>query len=183
MRVSELRPDKSPGATILLAKDGKFFVYEPGVAVIASGDSVEAAYRNYGDVRQDYLLQLERAGVTVGRPASPMRQDVRRELMIFFAKLCIVLLVVVAVGAPAIVAIGRSFDGLATTLSGAFASAGSISLVDLTQKAADIAKDAQSLPDEKKEQLRQSIGAISREAGPFVDAWRNPPEPKSAPAK
>src|SRR5476649_1215337 len=163
IRVSEIRSDQSPSAAILLAKGGKFFVYEPGLAVVASGDSVEAAYRNFGDARQEYLAELERAGVSAGRPAAPVRQDMRRELAVFFAKLCIVLAVIAAVGAPAVVGIGRSIDGLATTLSGALGSAGSLSLGDLSQKAADIAKDARSLPDDKKEQLRQSIGIISRE--------------------
>ena len=181
--MSEMRSEQLPGAAVLLARDGKFFVYEPGLAVVASGDSVEAAYRNFDSVRQDYLSQLQRAGVAAGRPAARAQLNMRRELTVFFAKLCIVLLMLVMVGTLAVMGISRSIDGLAATLSRSLGSAGSLSLVDLAQKAADIAKDAQSLPDEKKEQLRQSISTISREVGPFVDAWRNPPELKSAPAK
>ena len=179
----ELRPGKSPDATVLLAKDGKFFVYEPGLAVIASGDSVEAVYRRFGEVRQEYLSQLEHAGVSAGRPAVSARQEMRRELTVFIAKFCIVLVLIAAMGVPAAVGISRSIEGLNAALSTAVGSAGSLSLGDLADKAAVIAKDAQSLPDEKKEQLRQSVGAISREMAPIVDAWRNPPEPKSAPLK
>ena len=180
-RVSEIRSDRSPGEAVLLAKGGRFYIYEPDLAVIASGDSVEAAYRHFGDARQEYLGELERAGVSIGGPVVPLRRDVRRELTVFCAKLCIVLVVIAAVGVPAILGVGRSIDGLATALSGAVDSMGSLSLGDLAQKAAAIAKDAQSLPDDKKEQLRQSIGIISREASPLLDAWRNPPKLQSAP--
>ena len=47
---------------------------------------------------------------------------------------------------------------------------GDLALPGLTQgdKAAVLAEDAESLPDEKNERLRQSIAAISREAGHFV---------------
>ena len=42
--------------------------------------------------------------------------------------------------------------------------------------------DARRSP-ERRESLRQSIGTISRELAPMVEAWRNPPEAPSTPQK
>jgi len=75
----------------------------------------------------------------------------------FFAKTCIVFLIL-----GGLVALG---GGLLKPLA----------MADIADKAADIARDISSLPPEKKELLRQSVGTVSRELSPVGDAWRNPP--------
>lgn len=180
----EIRPDQLSASTVLLARGGKFFVYEPGLGVIASGDSAQGAYERFSDVRQQFLADVEHAGLTAGRPPAQFsRQSVGRELGTFFAKVCIVLLVLAAIAIPAALSVGQVLEQTLTAVSNSLASTGAISLRDVVQKAADIAKDARDLPPDKKESLRQSIGAISHEVSPFVDAWRNPPDPVGAPAE
>lgn len=179
----EIRPDQLPASTVLLAKGGRFFVYEPGIGVIASGNSVEGAYEKFSNVRHEHLAEVERAGLTAVRPiAKPFRPSVGRELAVFLAKVCIVLLVLAAIAIPCVLTLARALEQTVAGISSGLASTGSISLKDVVQKAADIAKDARDLPPEKKEALRRSIEAISREVEPFVDAWRNPTGPSNVPA-
>jgi hypothetical protein len=182
--VAEIRPDQLSASTVVLAKDGKFFVYEPGLGVIASGSSIETAYEKFNDTRQTYLAEVEHAGLRAVRPAPRLLQtSVARELAMFCSKFCIVLIVLTSVAIPGGMAVSHALEQAVANVSKNFASTGSVSLKDVAQKAADIAKDARDLPPEKKELLRRSLGEISREIEPFVDAWRNPPDPNGAPAQ
>jgi hypothetical protein len=177
-KVPEIRPDQLPASTILIARSGKFFVYEPGLGVIASGQKVEEAYERFGVMRQRYFEEVESAGLTACRPLPRASgQGIGRELSIFFLKVCIFVGVLAAIVVPLTASIGRAVEQTVVAISSNLSSTGSISLKDVAQKAADIAKDAQDLPPEKKEILKQSLGVISRELKPFVDAWRSPPNP------
>jgi hypothetical protein len=186
-RVSETRPENPPVKAILLLKDGKYFVYEPGIGVIASDENVEVAYARFNDARHEYVTQAEQAGlasgVSSGATSFTLQQSVWRELSLFVAKVCIVLAIVSIVTLPAIIMLGRSIDQAATNVAGALSGGGNLSLADVVRKAEDIARDARNLPEDRKVSLRQSIGAISREVAPFVDAWRNPPEGPANPPK
>jgi hypothetical protein len=91
----------------------------------------------------------------------------------FVAKVAIVLLLVAGLGAAAAIGMKNAVGG------------GGVSMVDIANKAAEIVRDVQAMPPDRKESLRQSIGILSREAAPIVDAWRNPPplpEPNVDPA-
>lgn len=176
--MSEIRPNELPAPTILVAKSGKFFVYETGLGIIASGESVEGAYERFGIMRQQYFEDVVNAGLTAHAPLSKDSQHgIGRELSIFFLKLCILIMVLAAIITPLVVSVSQAVEQTVAAVSSSLSSTGSLSLKDVAQKAADIAKDAQDLPPEKKEILKQSLGVISRELQPLVDAWRNPPNP------
>ncbi len=184
--------DRSPPIAVLLEKDGRFFFYQPDTGLIASDTNIEAAYAKFEGTRRGFLQEVERAGLTrreavVPWQAAPaaMPRDFVGELKLFLAKTCIVLVVVGAVGAFAGVMVGRSIGGLTAAIDQAVTPLKSIALSDVARKAADIARDVQSLTKEQKDSLRQSIGTISREIEPVVDTWRNPPpatNPETAPA-
>ena len=78
----------------------------------------------------------------------------------FLAKTAIFILVLGAIGATM----------FATTSGGR-----PLSMADIADKAAEIARDVSGMPEDKKETLRRSVGVLSRELGPVIDAWRNPP--------
>lgn len=181
----EARSDISPSTAVLLEKSGKFFVYEPGLALIASDDSVDGAYQKFLAARREFLRTAELAGLESTRPASRPVETVRpqvtrgaervqvavgrsvaAELGMFLTKLFIVFLIIAGIG---------------VTVSGLAPQVG-ISMVDVANKAAVIVQDLKAMPPDKKESLRQSIGTISRELDPIVDAWRNPPAKPGAPA-
>lgn len=178
--LSEILPNQQSASIVLLARSGRFFVYEPGLGVIASAETVDGAYEKFDGIRRQHLEEVESAGLAARRsPSGPSKQSIGRELGIFSAKVCIVLLVLAAILVPAISGMGRAIEQTANTISNRLSSTGSLSLNDVVQKATDIAKDAQDLSPERKETLRQSLEVISRELRPFVDAWRNPPNPPS----
>ena len=199
--MSERGTGHSQLAAVLLEKGGKFYFYQPGTSVIASGDTIETAYGKFLDARHDFLtqvesagLQVDAAGLTVGEPAGPMTVEARigrrgafAELALFLAKTCIVLMIIGGITATVVV---RAASGIAEAVDHALKPVSTISLADISHKAADIVKDAQSLTKEQRESLRLSIGTISREIEPYVEAWRNPPtatqpnsNPEAAPAK
>jgi hypothetical protein len=175
----------SPSTTVLIERGGSYFVYEPALGIIASGDTVEGAYRKFLDTRRDLMEQVERAGLTVSRnqsstplPAAggvPGRSFLG-ELGLFAAKLCIVLVLVGAIGGMAVRSLAKSIDGVASGVSQALAPFSSIVLADVVRKADDVASDARSLTVEQKESLRRSIGILSRELQPLFEAWRDPPQ-------
>jgi hypothetical protein len=178
--VPETETNRLPFTAILLERDGRFFLYEPGLGVISSAESVEGAYEKFADARRAYVAEVERAGLTAEKPARrssavAVGQSASRELTLFAGKVGIVLLVIAAIGTPVVVSLSRSIGQVAAAVSEIVAPLKSISLADVSRKAADIARDAQDLSADKKETLRQSVGVISREAAPIIDAWRNPP--------
>lgn len=172
----------APATAVLVEKGGRFFIYEPTLGVIGTDDTVEKAYDNFRNARRAYLDNVAQAGLTFASPvAAPSGQAItpRRfvgELGLFLAKTCIVFVLVGALVVIAADQAGRAVNRLASGVDQVIAPLKSVSLADVVGKAADIAKDAQGLPAEKKEALRRSIGTISLEVAPFFDAWRNPPQ-------
>jgi hypothetical protein len=169
--------DQLPLKAVLFEKDGRFYFFDPGFGVIASGATVEQAYGKFTELRTAHAGEIERAGLgptaLPGRAADAApRRSFGRELGLFAAKFILALVIVAAVGLPVAASIARGVSG---ALAGAMASIQPISLADVAQKAADIARDAEELPPAKKEAMRQSIAVIRRELGPIVDAWSDPP--------
>jgi hypothetical protein len=166
-----------PPSAVLVERNGKFFFYDPDVGVIASGGTVESAFAQFTRARSEHLEQVEQAGIPVVTAPSEaaeanlsLRHDMWGELKIFLAKAAIVLVVLVVAGLVAAQAVG----GAADKLAGALAPLGSISMVDIANKAEMIVKDVQAMPAERKEALRRSLAILSREADPIAEAWRNP---------
>ena len=185
-----MRTDRWPLNAVLLEKGGRFFVYDIGLGVIASDESVAGAYEKFANTRRGFIEEVERAGLTVARSSTPAqsvlpatRQGIAAELGPFLVKTCMVVLLVVAIGAFgvsfAVGVVTRSIGNLAATASQIAGPLKSISMSDIATKAEDIVRDVQAMPQERKESLRQSIGILSREAEPIVEAWRNPPRPAS----
>jgi hypothetical protein len=158
---------------VLLERGGSFFVYEPNLGIIASDGTVEGAYRRFAGAKIALVEDAERAGLALRRSAVPARLPARprrvatgqrgvvAELSLFVAKIGILFLVVGAIG----LAVAKTAGSGGKPLG----------MADIVDKAAEIARDVAGLPPEKKESLRQSVGAVSRELGPVFDAWRNPP--------
>lgn len=166
----------SLATAVLVEQGGRFFFYQPGIALIASGDSLANAYRKFVGQRRDFIEEIERFGFVGNRapaaqysagPIVGAHRGVASELGLFAAK-CVVAVLLVG--------------GLLAAAAAGLAPQGGISFSDVVNKVGDIAKDIQSLPADRKEALRQSVGAISRELAPAADAWRNPP-PGSEPGK
>jgi len=162
------RQEVAPSTAVVLERGGLFFVYEPSLGIVVSDDTVEGDYRRFASAKRALMDEAERAGLTIRRfvaPAEPRLQPqlaagqrpVVAELTIFFAKICIIFLVI-----GGLIALGASFVK-------------PLAMGDIADKAADIARDISSLSPDKKELLRQSVGTVSRELGPVGDAWRNPP--------
>jgi len=162
------RQEVAPSTVVVLERGGNFFAYEPGLGIVVSDETVEGAYRRFANAKRALMEDAERAGLAIRRlvasPGSNPRagsavgqRSVAAELTMFLAKTCIVFLVL-----GGFVALG---GGLLKPLA----------MADIADKAADIARDISSLPPEKKELLRQSVGIVSRELSPVGDAWRNPP--------
>jgi hypothetical protein len=182
--MSQTTSEQSEATANLLERDGRFFFFQPDIGVIASDEDIDRAYAKFGEARRAFRHEAERAGLVVGGaafaqpgsdaglPPAPGNRSVGVELGMFAAKLVIALVLIGAIGGAVI---SRGASGVAAAIDQAIGPTKSISLADITRKAADIVKDIQSLTKEEKESLRQSVGAISRELGPIADAWRNPP--------
>ncbi|UYN97341.1 MAG: hypothetical protein KIT25_10565 [Enhydrobacter sp.] len=183
-----LQARHAPSATVLLERDGEYFVYEPGLALVASGDTVESAYRSFSEGKKALFENARRAGLTTGEAsvASAAGFVAGRgffgELGLFLTKTCIVLLIIGGIGVTAATALDKAISGLSAEVARVSAGVadvlkgvGSISMVDIANKAAVIVQDVQAMPADRKESLRQSIGILSREATPIVEAWRSPP--------
>jgi len=167
------RQEMGESTAVLLERGGSFFVYEPNLGIIASDGTVEGAYGRFTGAKQALIEDIGRAGLALRRSAVPARRPVRSrritggqrgiiaELSLFVAKIGIFLLVVGGIGAGIAMTVGSGGKPLG--------------MVDIADKAAEIARDVSNLPPEKKELLRQSVGVVSRELGPVFDAWRNPP--------
>lgn len=183
-------PQDMPTSVVLIEKGGNFFVYEPGLGVVASGSTVSDAYGKFVAARRVYVDCIEQAGLAVS-PASPpqqggelsLRRDVRGELGMFLAKTLIVMLVIGAIFGPIFLVAGRAIERAAGGIGQELAGVGALSLADLSRKTGDIVRDWQDLPEDKKVQLRENLGTISRELTPFLEAWRNPPAVEKPPAR
>ncbi len=185
--MQDVQSDRSSVMAVLLDKGGRFFVYEPGLAVIASGDSVEGAYANFLRTRRGYADEIQRAGLPALKLApttAPGGRTVGMELLLFLAKTLIVFLVISALGLVATLSakqyadrlnstMAQSIENLTATVGRSVESFSAISMADVVNKVAVISQDVQSLPEERKEALRRSIGVIAREVVPIVDAWRD----------
>jgi len=176
------RTNDSGHSVTLVEKNGRFFFFQPDVGVIASGESIEDAYQKFLGARHAFLREVEQAGLTVGDKhgaagaqgivlTSAVR-NLSSELGLFVAKLCIAIVLIAAISGAVLT---RAAGGITTAIDQVAGSAKSISIADVSRKAADIVKDLQSLTEHEKESLRQSVGTISRELDPIIDAWRNPP--------
>jgi hypothetical protein len=180
--VQEAHSDRSFATAVLLENGGRFYFYQPGLALIASDQSLTSAYRKFVGIRHAFIEEAERFGwvghrspprVPAGELERPPARGAAAELAMFVAKVAIVLLLVAGLGAAAAIGMKNAVGG------------GGVSMVDIANKAAEIVRDVQAMPSDRKESLRQSIGILSREAAPVVDAWRNPPplaEPNVDPA-
>jgi hypothetical protein len=173
---------------VVREKGGRFFFYQPDLAVIASDTSLEGAYKRFLETKREYLAEIEQSGVSLVLPTAQaavagdmsVRHDIGSELKLFLMKTAIVLLLIVAIGGLGVAGIAGAVDRLGATIAAVVGPLGSVSILDVESKAAVIVKDVQAMPAERKESLKKSIGTLSREIDPLVDAWRNPP-PASVP--
>jgi hypothetical protein len=179
--------DQSEADIVLIEKDGRYFLFQPDIGVIASAESIDGAYSKFSAARRAFWTEVAQAGLATGgqtavaapsrgvravaAPARLAQRGVAAELGLFVAKFVIVL-VVIGVIASALGA--RVADNIATALSQVKAPK-QLSFADVSHKAADIARDIQSLSKEERETLLRSLATISRELDPMLDAWRNPP--------
>jgi hypothetical protein len=174
------RTDDSGHSVTLVEKNGRFFFFQPDVGVIASDESIENAYQKFLGARHAFWREVEQAGLTVGSQRAAEAQpvlaatgrSVPAELGLFAAKLGIAVVLIGAVGG---VVVTRAAGGVVAAVDRIVGPMTSVSMADVSRKAADVVKDMRSLTDQERETLRQSVGTISREIAPMVDAWRNPP--------
>lgn len=186
--------DQTPVGIVLLERDGEYFFHEPGTTLIGSGDSVEHAYMRFMANRQDYVAASQRAGLSSGleggaRTPPSLGNTYGRsrwsELGMFVAKAVIVLVVIAGSLAAALAPLANSVGGLGERMAMALRPVTGLSMNDVVDKSAIIAKDFRSLPDDRKEAFRRNLGEIAREIRPYVDAWReveaatpSPPAPE-----
>jgi len=176
------RTNDSGRSVTLVERNGRFFFFQPGIGVIASDVDIENAYQKFIGAEHAFWHEIGQAGLSAGGSqgaATPhgvvlttAGRSVSSELGLFVAKLCIAIVLVAAIGGTVVT---RAVSGVVASVEQAVGPAKSISVADVSRKAADIVKDMRSLTEQEKEALRQSIGAISRELNPMIDAWRNPP--------
>ena len=151
--------------------------------MIASSDSVTRAYEKFVEARREYTQNVARAGLTFGsRPVAnvqaaerPLLRQFALELGLFVVKTCIVFAIIGELAVVAGSRVTQAAEQLVRSVSPQVEWMGKISLSDVAIRLGDVARDAQNMPPERKEILRQSIGILSREAEPWIDAWRNPP--------
>jgi hypothetical protein len=162
----------------LLESNGRIYFFQPDIGVIASGDNVVNACEKFLGARRAFWSEIEGAGLraraaTAGVAASAVPRPRR------------------ACGAGLVhrrvlhcadnhrqrgqLLVTHTVDRITMAVDQAAGSVKPVSLADVSPKAVDIVKDFKSLSTEDREPLRRSIGAISRELDPIVDAWRNPP--------
>jgi hypothetical protein len=177
----------------LVENGGRYYFLQPELGVIGSGATVSAAYEKFIATRQIYLSEIASAGLSGLLASSPAKtsaavfpgvpvatvakDDFKHALKIFVAKFCIVLAVIGVVVAAAGQIVGSAVGRLTASLDGLQP----ISISDVDTKIADIVGDFRSLSPERKEALRQNIGAMSRELQPLADAWRTPPAASGSP--
>jgi hypothetical protein len=182
--MSEKRLDPLAFTAVMVEREGKFFFFQPEIGVIASDTSLDGAYNKFVATRRLFLADIEQSGLTVAETANSTavsvamqgnHRGIAAEMGVFAVKLATVVVVIGALGAFAASAIGKAVGDAGASIASTFEGVGKISLADVSTKAAAIARDAKNLSPERKELLRQSVGTISRELQPLVEAWRNPP--------
>lgn len=175
---------------MLLKKDGRFFCYEPGLPVIASGASMVEAHEKFLNSKAELLEASKYSGVDIGDTlsrdtgrarsldirATPSRsliavpsRNFLGELALFICKTVILLLIIAGLGWK-----------VAQVVSSADANSKALSLNDISRKSEEVARDIRTVSTDSRETLRRSIAALSRFLAPLGDAWRNPdgiPEP------
>ena len=157
--MSEAGAFRKPIRAVLVETGGRYYFYEPGIAVIGSGEALEEAYEKFIHSRREYVAETEKAGLRpdqVGIGQDLGRRGVTQELVLFVAKACIVGLFIAGLGAMAVQPLAA------------------LSMRDMGKKLALVAQDLQELKPEEKESLRRSLGIISQEVGPLGEAWRHP---------
>ncbi|HVA14959.1 MAG TPA: hypothetical protein VNF99_17060 [Stellaceae bacterium] len=183
-----------PYRAILSEKNGKFYFYQPELNLIASGDTVSAAYENFRDVRLEFLHEIERAGLENELPTPRARRvrgaplgerTVTREMGVFLVKAAIVLVVIALIGAAGMFATERAVSRVTARLdSGGIKSlTGGLQHASLVDFLNNAARHAEAMPAARKEQLRESVGILAREAKPIVEALEAPfatPDGKAA---
>ncbi len=181
----ENRSAEELSSAVLVEKEGKFFVYQPGLGIVVAGDDVGSAYQQFVEARDEYLKRVERAGLSLDLEVPQqqsrdwsVRRDVRSELGMFVAKTCIVFLFAAALLGPVVLVASRTVERVGGSVGQTLGVLGSVSFSDVSRKAAEVAHDLQELPEEAKQRLQQSVGTIARELAPLVDAWRHSAEPK-----
>jgi hypothetical protein len=185
--VSEADVHHSLASTVLVERDGRFYFYQPGLGVIGSAESISVAYDKFLELRSSYLDEVRRAGLAalpayssqVQASAIVSRPNFLKELQLFAAKTAIVLVIVGLIGMFVGAIVSRALHDVTASVR----RVEPISMNDVADKAAAIVEDLKSMSQERRESLRQSIGVISRELTPFVEAWRNPPEAPITPQK
>jgi len=174
-KMPEMRAADRQTSAVLIEREGSFFVYEPSLGLIGSGETAEVAYQKFQAARRNLMADVERAGLTMEREGSS-KPGLAAELGIFIAKACIVMVLIVAIGAIGAVKVIQSAQGAAVAIGNALGSGKTISMVDVVHKSGEVAHDLQSLSDDNKKALLSNIGIVSRELTPYVEAWRNPPD-------
>lgn len=177
--MTEILADEMPFTAVLIQKDGKFFCYQPGLGLVVADVTAAGAYEKFSETRRNCLQEAERAGLLTSPPVDFLQSSSRRlrasrggwarELGLFLAKACIVLLIVGAISVAGIVEARHLISKLGPELARDLKKA---SLVDAISKAA---QHAQEMPKARKEQLQRSIAILSRESEPLMKAWSNPP--------
>src|SRR5437899_1859735 len=107
--------DTSPSGAVLVEKNGRFFVYEPSLGVIASDESVDRAYEKFVGAKREFVVEIARAGLAVVAPApaastAPVlaSRPLVDEVRLFLVKTCIVLVIVAGVAAAAVAGINHA---------------------------------------------------------------------------
>ena len=174
-------------SAVLLESAGRFFFYQPETGIIASGENVDAAYANFSGARQQYYADMARAGLDVPLPPEVVARrrflaSLGKEMGVILGRISIVVIVIATLGVAVAQGVRSGVDRLTDMIALEFDSAQPLSLRDVVKKAEDVARDTQDLTDKQRDTLRRSIGTISRELSPLIDAWRNPPQaqPKAA---
>ncbi len=167
-----------PYRAILSEKNGQFYIYQPELNIIATGETLASAYDKFCSIRLDFLHEIERAGLEDElpqvRPVRGARTSMRGtgggavaaagNLSMFIVKLAIVVGLFAFVGVVGLFALERVVTNGVARINNGTAHA---SLVDLTNNAA---RHAQAMPADRKDQLRDSVGILAREAKPILDA-------------
>ena len=175
------------GRTVVVERDGRFFAYEAGLTLIGSGSTFGAAYANFLTAKRSYYEELEKAGLEVVAIAPQPKREmavrgVLAELGLFLAKASIVLVLIAGLSGAAVASVlqlmgrlGPEIVMATNVVSEALKPLANISMIDVANKMEVVVRDVQAMPEERKESLRRSIGILSREVAPIVEAWRNPP--------
>jgi hypothetical protein len=165
---------QSTSEVVVMERDGVFYAYQSAVIAVSDG-TIEGAYTKFTAMKKASGDTQAAAGIGADN-GNPRRtayagRSVPQELAVFALKALIVLALLAIGGAIAAAKIQGAIDQIVATLKTEVASGKGIALADVADKVADIARDAESMPPEKKELLRRSVGTISREFSPVADAW------------